>query len=565
MGTKIRPFNLHTTVDSHVKGLIDSAYVNARVSTVDSAQVQSIIDSDYVKTTLKVSSENTMFRYIATANQTSFTGNDANSSSLAYNPASTQVFLNGSLLTPTVDYGVDSGDTITLVSGAALGSELIVNTFKDGVITPSNSLSLSGGTLTGNLILGDNKKILLGNDSDFEIVHNASNSIINDKGTGDLQLQLGGSTKLSITSAGITVTGAITGTLATAAQANITSVGTLTGLSVSGNVGLGGAATSSYLQGVTGGKTVTIGDGSQASSTLVLKDDDGVFDIATTGGTLRIYDDNTERIRVDASGNVLIGTSNSNPAEGNVAGIGLLAGNSISVTDDGGAPIQLNRKSSDGAIAIFRKNGSSVGNITYSSATNIAIGNTSKGLGIGSSSIFPTNGSTAISDAGLDLGYSSSRFGDLYLSGGLLVGGTTTSNKLDDYEEGTFTPVMEGTSSTPSITYTRQSGYYTKIGKQVTWIVDIRFSAWTGGSGTLRINQLPFTSNGMAGGDYQGNVHSSYMYQGTQPTNGGGYHLTGENKAYFVRASDGYTAVTANSINNTSGHLMLGGTFFTNS
>ncbi len=501
MGTKIRPFNLHTTVDSHVKGLIDSAYVNARVSTVDSAQVQSIIDSDYVKTTLKVNSENTMFRYIATANQTSFTGNDANSSSLAYNPASTQVFLNGSLLTPTVDYGVDSGDTITLVSGAALGSELIVNTFKDGVITPSNSLSLSGGTLTGNLILGDNKKILLGNDSDFEIVHNASNSIINDKGTGDLQLQLGGSTKLSITSAGITVTGAITGTLATAAQANITSVGTLTGLSVSGNVGLGGAATSSYLQGVTGGKTVTIGDGSQASSTLVLKDDDGVFDIATTGGTLRIYDDNTERIRVDASGNVLIGTSNSNPAEGNVAGIGLLAGNSISVTDDGGAPIQLNRKSSDGAIAIFRRDGSSKGNIGTNGG-DLYIAGTTHGLkfdAIDASTMYirPVNNSGTNLTGQIDLGQSGNVFRDAYVSGGVYFAPNAyPANYLDDYEEGTWTPSLSQPSNRVGTWGSTLVGTYTKVGRKVTVHCSIigsgmRFSAT---SGYTAVTGFPFAA-----------------------------------------------------------------------
>ena len=77
-------------------------------------------------------------------------------------------------------------------------------------------------------------------------------------------------------------------------------------LDVTGNVGLGGANTSSYLQGVVGGKTATIGDGSQASSALVLKDDDGVFDIATTAGTLRIYDDNNERLRMDSTGAVTI-------------------------------------------------------------------------------------------------------------------------------------------------------------------------------------------------------------------------------------------------------------------
>ena len=46
MSTKIRPFNLHTSVDSHVKGLIDSDYIQARQTAgTDSASTQSMIDS----------------------------------------------------------------------------------------------------------------------------------------------------------------------------------------------------------------------------------------------------------------------------------------------------------------------------------------------------------------------------------------------------------------------------------------------------------------------------------------------------------------------------------------
>tara|TARA_B100000963_G_scaffold166007_2_gene144163 strand:+ start:856 stop:3282 length:2427 start_codon:yes stop_codon:yes gene_type:complete len=209
MATKIRPFNLHADTETRIQtlagNLIDSAYVNARVSTVDSAAVQVIVDSDYVKTTLKVGSTNTIFRYVATANQTSFTGSDANSATLAYNPGAVQVFLNGSLLTPTVDFTTDSGDTITLVSGAALGSELVINTYKDGIITPTNALPIIGGELTGNLTMGDNRKIKLGNDSDAEIFHNASNTIINDKGTGDILLQVAGTTHFQTNATGVQV------------------------------------------------------------------------------------------------------------------------------------------------------------------------------------------------------------------------------------------------------------------------------------------------------------------------------------------------------------------------
>jgi len=69
-------------------------------------------------------------------------------------------------------------------------------------------------TSSEHIHLIDNKKLLVGGASGtvdgLEIVHNASDSILNDTGTGTLKLQLGGSTKLEITSGGIDVTGAIT-------------------------------------------------------------------------------------------------------------------------------------------------------------------------------------------------------------------------------------------------------------------------------------------------------------------------------------------------------------------
>ena len=48
MATKIKPFNLHTSVDSHVKGLIDSDYVQARQTAgTDSSSTQAMIDSNF--------------------------------------------------------------------------------------------------------------------------------------------------------------------------------------------------------------------------------------------------------------------------------------------------------------------------------------------------------------------------------------------------------------------------------------------------------------------------------------------------------------------------------------
>ena len=58
----------------------------------------------------------------------------------------------------------------------------------------------------------DNKKIYLGTGNDLEIYHDGSNSRINDAGTGNLKLQVGGSDKLEVTSTGISVTGDISAT-----------------------------------------------------------------------------------------------------------------------------------------------------------------------------------------------------------------------------------------------------------------------------------------------------------------------------------------------------------------
>ena len=80
----------------------------------------------------------------------------------------------------------------------------------DGVTQTGNFALKTGNTFTGNNIYNDNVKVIYGTSSDgLEIFHNASDSIINDQGTGSLKLQTGGNTKIEITSTGTSVTGNI--------------------------------------------------------------------------------------------------------------------------------------------------------------------------------------------------------------------------------------------------------------------------------------------------------------------------------------------------------------------
>ena len=89
-----------------------------------------------------------------------------------------------------------------------------------------------------------------------------------------------------------------------------------------------------------------------------------------------------------------------------------------------------------------------------------------------------------------------------------------TSQLLNWYEEGTFTPQLLGGTTNPTVTYTTQSGYYTRVGRLVTCQIYIEISGATGGSGTLLVN-LPFTANAAqqgSGSCAQYNV----TYTGTQ-------------------------------------------------
>ena len=75
---------------------------------------------------------------------------------------------------------------------------------------------------------------------------------------------------------------------------------------------------------------------------------------------------------------------------------------------------------------------------------------------------------------------------------------STDANCLDDYEEGTWTPVISGNPTAGAATYTTQNGTYTKIGRSVSFSVNCAWSAHTG-SGILKVSGLPFTSINSAG------------------------------------------------------------------
>ena len=90
-----------------------------------------------------------LFKYVATASQTVFTGSDANGAILAFSGNDVDVYLNGVHLDSS-DFACSNGDTITLTTGATLSDELVVRAYRAFSVTDTVSKS-SGGTFAAEI------------------------------------------------------------------------------------------------------------------------------------------------------------------------------------------------------------------------------------------------------------------------------------------------------------------------------------------------------------------------------------------------------------------------------
>lgn len=207
----------------------------------------------------------------------------------------------------------------------------------------------------------------------------------------------------------------------------------------SGNVGIGGTPSNQLHLQKSADNGVVIENTTGATLSLLST---GAGRVRSSGVLLFDTGGATERMRIDSSGNLLVGKTSFNHAN---AGAMLASDGRAYSTVDGNSTFTANRLSSDGEIIRIQKDTVTVGSIGTLSSVGVYIGTGDTGLVFRGSqdTILPWNPSTNYyRDNAIDLGDSGSRFDDIYATNGTIQ--TSDFNEKQDIASLTATEMLVG-------------------------------------------------------------------------------------------------------------------------
>ena len=279
----------------------------------------------------------------------------------------------------------------------------------------------------------------------------------------------------------------------------------------SGNVGIKNTTMASFsnMPGtdlVVGGGTthsgITIYSGTSSGSNIGFADgasgdarNQGIIQYHHNGDYMRFFTSASEKMRIDSSGNVGIGTSapvvklnvgDTTTGSAGSTGKTIISSQDFSTTYSGGSAatwsgLQLvnhddtSNRTAIGVTFVHRSSSSGIAGIISTSAS------ADRG-----DIRFITRGSNNTIAERMRIDDDGHVICPEGVTLGTAVGTYVAAKTLDDYETGTFTPTFTASTTNPTVTYANQNGEYVKIGDVVHFQIYFRVTETSAGSGNLK-------------------------------------------------------------------------------